>query len=472
MKRMTRMAIPVPGRMARIAMAGAVLAATSAVAADAVAAAGPLAVHVQLMYACRSPARTEASEVRITTTFPAVGSPGRLIRATPADVTVALGHAAVAGLTRLHATTVAGAATLSLAVAHNGVSRNAAWSGVTTAPIAVPAAGDMELSAAGAMPPAKVTTPGDVTFSAGDLAINLFLRQANGSSPNPATLSLACAPTAGDNTLLATVQVASPPGNKTSTPGNTSIAPRASTPARTAKAGKDWPKGCGQIRNINPTQQSRGCSYIAGFSDVNKLSGAAFLQSFPGFLNVAVGLFKLVNHTAISHSIGRLDYHGLAELPPAEATLLSFGFMPTTATMHLVQVDGFAHIVLKLRTIPPPTFTIQVSQELSLRISNVLVNGVTLNVGPDCRTVAPIHLVLEGGTPQFTNIFLGGPLSGTITIPQFTGCGVGENLDPIFNAAIAGPDNFAKITQGNLCEPPAAGFPAANCPPLRPKPIR
>ncbi len=35
-----------------------------------------------------------------------------------------------------------------------------------------------------------------------------------------------------------------------------------------------------------------------------------------------------------------------------------------------------------------------------------------------------------------------------VTIPHFQNCGVGENLDPIFNAAISGPQNFNLLTQG------------------------
>jgi hypothetical protein len=55
-----------------------------------------------------------------------------------------------------------------------------------------------------------------------------------------------------------------------------------------------------------------------------------------------------------------------------------------------------------------------------------------------------------------------------ITVPPFTGCGVGENLDPIFNATISGPGNFVKLTQGTLCTPNSG----SGCPPTVPKPLR
>ena len=38
-----------------------------------------------------------------------------------------------------------------------------------------------------------------------------------------------------------------------------------------------------------------------------------------------------------------------------------------------------------------------------------------------------------------------------VTIPKFGNCGVTEDLDPIFNAAISGPRNFNLLTQGEVC---------------------
>jgi hypothetical protein len=62
----------------------------------------------------------------------------------------------------------------------------------------------------------------------------------------------------------------------------------------------------------------------------------------------------------------------------------------------------------------------------------------------------------------------GGPLTGEVTIPSFVNCGVGENLDPLLNASIAGPANFQLITQGTLCTPQELTL----CPPTIPKPLR
>jgi hypothetical protein len=74
---------------------------------------------------------------------------------------------------------------------------------------------------------------------------------------------------------------------------------------------------------------------------------------------------------------------------------------------------------------------------------------------------------VNGVTTGYTFVS-GGPVTGTIDIPAFTGCGVGENLDPLFDASVSGNDNFLHLTQGTLCAP-ASAF---GCPPTVPTPVR
>jgi hypothetical protein len=83
---------------------------------------------------------------------------------------------------------------------------------------------------------------------------------------------------------------------------------------------------------------------------------------------------------------------------------------------------------------------------------SVKVNGVPLDVGSHCETPA-FDAVLQGtsaSNPPYS-VQSGGPLTGLVTIPKFSNCGAGENLDPIFNAAISGPRNFNLLTQGAVC---------------------
>lgn len=50
------------------------------------------------------------------------------------------------------------------------------------------------------------------------------------------------------------------------------------------------------------------------------------------------------------------------------------------------------------------------------------------------------------------------------TIPAFSGCGVTEDLDPLFTGTVSGPDNYLKLMMGTLCAPAEPFL----CPPIVP----
>jgi len=205
-----------------------------------------------------------------------------------------------------------------------------------------------------------------------------------------------------------------------------------------------------------------------------------------------------------SCSVGQLDYNKQLQFPPAKATFLNFGFVPVTAVLTLSETTwpsshppvenpkcyrGFNMNQPVPLTSPIVTVfsdlndsstegfpVLNISETyLTIHISQVEVNGVPLDVGPGCTTAQPVHAILTGkghNGPPPTGYTLdnGGPLTGNVTIPQFTHCGVGENLDPLFDAGISGPGNFQLMTQGTLCTPKQSGKPG--CPPTVPKPLR
>jgi len=207
---------------------------------------------------------------------------------------------------------------------------------------------------------------------------------------------------------------------------------------------------------------------------------------------------------AYSCSVAQLDYRKQLAFPPAKVTFLNFQFVPVTAVMQLSETAwprnhpptenrkcfrGFSNFKpVPLKSPVVAVFTdlndsavakfpvLNISETfLTIHISQVAVNGVPLNVGPDCGTTQPVHAVLtgrghNGPPPTGYTLGTGGPLSGSVTIPKFTHCGIGENLDPLFNASISGPMNFQLMTQGTLCTPQQLGRPG--CPPTVPKPRR
>jgi hypothetical protein len=269
----------------------------------------------------------------------------------------------------------------------------------------------------------------------------------------------------------------SPSPSPSATSSSTATPRPAASPHR-----RKAPKGCGKIK-IKGTGIA-SCAYITGFSDVRKFNEAALLQpkppKKPGLLNVDfayktkdVKVRKGVN--IIAFSTARLYYHGRPELPPVRATFLGFRFVPVTATLRITELTP-----IKIRSVSQgyPPFGIRVVSRttVSIRLSGARVNGQPLNVGQRCRTAAPVPLKLIGTgklvpRPHGYTIPTGGPLSGTVAIPRFTGCGTSENLNPLFTGSVSGPGNFTIMTQGKLCMPflPRS---ASVCPPRVPRPRR
>jgi hypothetical protein len=225
-------------------------------------------------------------------------------------------------------------------------------------------------------------------------------------------------------------------------------------------------------------------SFLAGYSDITKLSGAAQIGSR------ALVLIDSGPHEGLSTAVPapiyhkdllacnlvtvQLDYHGNRQLPPITTTLLGFRFAPVTATAILSQTAPLSTLIFQNQGSPaapdnvnPYTAVSVVS--LELRLADVQINGVPLNVGSSCRSngilytpnnpIAPGKLVLTGGTnlgdpvPNFGDAVAGGTVAGEADIPPFTGCITpsGENLDPLLTASVSGPGNFMRMTAGMFC---------------------
>jgi hypothetical protein len=366
----------------------------------------------------------------------------------------------------------------------------------------VPAQGGLVLRTSGRAPSLTPALPGDLTLTAAGLFLMLTPGDASaapGPSPAPTSaggadqgataapstaapapsaaptpsatpgtaLGVSCALAKGQQVILATVPVTGGPAR---TPQRSTFAVTPQCPALPPGGLKFNPRFPlpkppnvpGTVVGHSPAQ---GCAYTTGYADARKLNGAALIQ--PGLTNVELTVRTVVNfkpnvNFAEFDNIALLDFHGLQEFPPSTATFLTFGFVPTTASIELIE-HGTINIFAIGPAIPNPCkpnrfqkcVTINtVYSRLSVKIvpGSVRVNGVPLNVGSDCQT-PPFDAVLTGtsaSNPPYSVQF-GGPLTGMVSIPQFSNCGVGENLDPIFNAAISGPHNFNLLTQGAVC---------------------
>jgi hypothetical protein len=455
--------------MARVVAAAVVLSALS-VALGTESSASTKAADATTTYSCSSPFGTLQVPVEITGDFPAVGTVGSSVQPRNVTVTPTLPGSALADLIQRDAASVTSSARLSVTVAQHGGSDSDSWAGLTTRSTPIPASGGLALAASGTVPPATVTSIGGMAFIAGSLTFTLTPHKADGTATSPQTLSVDCTPRPGAPWVIATVPV---PGARSS--ARTRQAPTG------GKAGRRPADDDPCILDMDGPAIP-GEAYLAGFSNVNKQHGATLIGvedgRTTGHTTLVLGYrvwIDVCSEDGNTHlySRGQLDDENHEHrFPPAKATFLTFNFMPATAILDLTQAPG-TDIEIDSHSYHDADWNnfedTTVTSQLSLRIHDVSINGVPLDVGPHCESVTPMDVTLHGSLPDY-EVNFGGPLTGTATIPPFTGCGVGEDLDPLFTASISGPGNFMKLIQGAPCTYLPDGSTGGTCPPPRPQP--
>jgi hypothetical protein len=366
-------------------------------------------------------------------------------------------------------------------------------------------------SASSTPSPPEATEPSGSGTSAGE-ASSAGTNPTDASTGNPAGLpagvqpatavlggvTAACTPKAGQSTVIGEVGVAapvtpSPSGTGTGTPNapagtaaptrhgtialagpphsgiSTCPAPPTGDPDQKILDAQPRPPGSFHIA-VAPEDRQAECTFLSGLSNVGKLHGASVvndLDDHPALTDVTqTGVWIGFQEDGSLYS--EFDSVAALDLPPAKSTFLAFGFMPTSAVMTLSQVGPLTLIIVGSSGSDYITTT-TVYGKLQLRLSHVEVNGTPLDVGSNCRTVAPLDLKLVGidlsntaaggGVlkPTDYNEISGGPISqDRLTIPPFTGCSAhGENVDALLTASISGSGNSLNLIQGPLCIPSA-----------------
>ncbi|MGH3403254.1 MAG: DUF6801 domain-containing protein [Streptosporangiaceae bacterium] len=462
----------------------------AAAAVAAAATAGPPATQqhasAQVTYTCPQSSGSLSVPVTVAATVPVRMTSGQPVRPAAAQLTIHLPPALVSSLAAGHAATLDGTARLSVAVAQGKSQATASWAGLSGPSATLPASGGLTLTASGPVPAVQPRATGPLTFTVAGLSLMLTPHAPAGTgtnSPGQQPVTLACTPAGGQKLILATV-AAAPAGQHRH---------KAKTAARHKAFCPKQPKGGYKLNprfkppkvpkgvKIHRPPPSIGCADAAGYADVRKLHGASRLG--PAVVAVTVGIKVDYNFSRSNYfqqdSAGELDYRSCTHhkctikhgLPPTQATFLAFGFVPATATMHLDEIGTLD--IFSVGTISALKVNYS-NAAMRLTISNVKVNGVPLNVGANCQAVRPLIIKLTGRAPGYS-LQNGGPLAGSVNISAFKGCGVGENLDPLFGTmrhgvlvgSISGPGNFSILTQGNLCTPVSD----SGCPPRLPRPI-
>ncbi|MBC7595780.1 MAG: hypothetical protein H7288_17895 [Kineosporiaceae bacterium] len=197
--------------------------------------------------------------------------------------------------------------------------------------------------------------------------------------------------------------------------------------------------------------------------------------------------------------------NNFGDFPPTTVRTVAFGSIPAEVTIHISQLRDEENLPVPLvattfssyygttggeRLDSSRTFDTKVTGEVSVRLSDLIVDGVPVDLGTECKTVEPATLAgLRGKgfwdkgvgsapadelptretwrtTPYYTAA-LGGLLSGTIDIPAFTGCGVGgDDLSPLLTAMASGPGNQLSVRQSDIgrCFPANAPLPCVDDP--------
>jgi hypothetical protein len=536
---------------------------------------------LSLAYTCQFASGTQDVTVGVQQTFPTDAVVGAAIQPGDPEVALTIPRAGLTAMLPSGATALGGTASLGAHITHGGSKALANWPDLKATSVPVAGTGDLDLSFTGEVPALKVTAPGPVVFSAGDLSLTLRPAAGDPQTPppsDPATppaggtdgtgtdgtgaaktatsadtasttapaaplpdITGTCTPAPGQDAVLGTVPVTGattgqPPGGPSGSapPSGSGSAPAPATSGLPPSAGgspsgtatstsTDTPGsadrhagtrntievapplhshvyGCkrthvpGEIDQSvlpkapagttfypaagdPPIPDDPTCTYAVGFTNVLKLKGATVVNDphgKPGLTTVQT--VRSGFRPADPDNTGlylEIDSRGWMDLPPSDATFLTFGFMPTSARMYLVPTTALTVVAVGYGDTgdsgpaSQPTVT-TLTGKLTIELRNVKVNGVPLDVGSSCKTVRPMQLRLTGvadafmpgggdGKPDY-KLDTGGPLSqDDLTIPPFGGCvtAQGEDVSSLFTSSVSGPGNSLNLIQGLLCYPAA-----------------
>jgi hypothetical protein len=451
-------------------------------------------VDTRFAYLCPFPSGEQRVEVRLSAEFPVSATVEQPVRPSGLAIELTVPQAALAELTARGAASVTAVARVDVSIAQGSAGAETNWSGTETDPVAVPAEGDLVLP----LDPARLVhavlgKPGKTVFSAGGLSLALTGYLPDGEVTDPPSLELPCSLDPSQDPTIATVQVSEVDNPVTSEPPPGAVRVEEQPPAGVLE---DAPppepgmpdKDCAPIEPPESPEPVtfRYCANIVAYTSLAKLDASVFQPS--SLVNIGPTGFLLNPFLPDSDKcvpeggeetilcqkanfIPNLD--GEPNLrPAADQWLLPFGFVPTKATMQLTQV-GVSTIDIAVHAAIEPQFSHVIAiARYDARVYDAFVAGAKLDLGPNCRTVRPIEVRLNG-TPGFLPgqylLDEGGLLSGEAEIPPFTGCGKVEDVSPLLTGLISGSDNLVRLTQGRVC--PMTEVPDLfRCPPAVPVP--
>lgn len=458
-------------------------------------------IGAELSYTCTTPAGLKKIGLQIAGSVPASGAVGRAIEFGRIKLTANIDSADLSAFVTSQQTSetgapgapssvgVTGTAKLSVSVAQGGRVTDAQWSPFPIQSAGDPHADKLKIAGTQTVPPLIPGAPEKVSLLAG--ALDLTLSSASGQS---AADPVSCTPSG--TAELASIDIgegrtAAPSQGRAGSDGLAGVTGNA--PFAQDEAGcrvlvvppgyfnddpalnldsvpEKVPPG------VPPPIPGAGvpqCLNLTGFTNSNKLAGA-----------IPVASESISRRVLQSRPIGTIyvQQRGVALATPREsrATLLGFGFMPTTATVKAEQVPGqngdrlanFRNDLYQPSATAIPDFTVEdradrvwARANVSVLATDTSINGVPLDLGPNCRSARnALELKAFLGNDHLGKqpITLGGRYTGRLTIPPFQNCGVGEDLSPLLTATASGGNNFVSLDSSPWCDP-TRGSADPNC---------
>ncbi|MBN6033453.1 DUF6801 domain-containing protein [Amycolatopsis sp. 195334CR] len=300
----------------------------------------------------------------------------------------------------------------------------------------VPPEAALIVKTAGTVPAWQTSAAGSLTVSVGPPSIVLTTQPAEGAMGTEVVVESVCEPAPEQDPLLGSVAVLLP-GEPVPPPGTTPLpglpGPDGVVPglpsAPGAQAAEAGPGALAAAPPVFPLT----AQYINGESTVKK-TGA----------KVVLGPGLMVNGGSYLNPAG---IRGDVALPKAKTPFYAFGFLPVTGLAEFLPAnDPNGKLTFTEGTYPKPDSMLFAHTEVFLRISDVEINGLSYDVGPDCRSdkisldLWGQYLVTSGGT---IGTHPDAPLESqrSFTIPPFSGCGVFEDISPIVTGLVSGPGN-------------------------------
>ncbi|WP_253778018.1 DUF6801 domain-containing protein [Goodfellowiella coeruleoviolacea] len=425
--------MPAPHRPRRPLAVGVVVGLVGAVVVAAGSAvAGP--TTTALAYTCQ----VDSADPRPVTVEFAAGFPdevrvGDQFQVTGFTATLRLPEATALTLAARGARAVHGAVRVGVSTRQHDVSQDVMLPDLVVPATPLPASGELVLAGSADLAPLAMPRPGPVTFAVGAVSVTLSLDGPEGKGTDPGAAVLSCTQDADQDATLATVVVTAagraPGEQRTSPPRAPTSLALSSRPASPPPSEPDGDGSGGDPRGGGDQGQPPPDGEVRPLLDLTYvMNGTSRIAKFGSEMRLGPGSMS----TSINLQTGVLV--GDMSLPTSASYFVNFNFVPSTSNVDMLPAARVSGIYQRgIAT---------ANSQVIIKLSDVMMGGAPLNVGPSCQTVRPASIDLTGPL-QPTK---GGTLTATYTIPEFAGCGTSEPLDALFTGLISGPGNTLTMT--------------------------